>query len=125
MPQIGWFEILVIVILAILVIGPKDFPVMIKKVGNWIGSFKRYFAVKINADRYLELDLPTYKKLKKQSSNWTWELWNCFNIQWTLTGDAKIVGQTNRNQVLIVEQRLKRVGLQIFLRGNYLKYYQS
>ena len=90
-----------------------------------LGSFTRYFAVKINEDRYLELDLPTYKKLKKQSSNWTWELWNCFSIQWTLTGDAKIVGQTNRNQVLIVEQRLKRVGLQIFLRGNYLKYYQS
>jgi len=44
MPQIGWFEILVIVILAILVIGPKDFPVMIKKIGNWIGSFKRYFS---------------------------------------------------------------------------------
>tara|TARA_B100001123_G_C15021567_1_gene911700 strand:+ start:136 stop:372 length:237 start_codon:yes stop_codon:yes gene_type:complete len=44
MPQIGWFEILIIVILAILVIGPKDFPIMVKKVGSWIGSFKRYFS---------------------------------------------------------------------------------
>ena len=43
MPQIGWFEILIVVILAILVIGPKDFPIMLKKVGNWIGSIKRYF----------------------------------------------------------------------------------
>jgi sec-independent protein translocase protein TatB len=43
MPQIGWFEILIIVILAILVIGPKDFPIILKKVGNWIGSIKRYF----------------------------------------------------------------------------------
>jgi len=43
MPQIGWFEILVIVVLSILVIGPKDFPVVIKKIGNWIGKAKNYF----------------------------------------------------------------------------------
>ena len=43
MPQIGWFEILLIVLISILVIGPKDFPVMIKKVGSWIGTIKRYF----------------------------------------------------------------------------------
>ena len=43
MPQIGWFEILIVVILAILVIGPKDFPIILKKVGNWVGSIKRYF----------------------------------------------------------------------------------
>jgi len=42
MPQIGWFEILIIVSIAIIVIGPKDFPVMLKKAGSWIGSIKRY-----------------------------------------------------------------------------------
>ena len=42
MPQIGWFEILIIVAIAIIVIGPKDFPVMLKKIGSWIGSIKRY-----------------------------------------------------------------------------------
>ena len=31
MPQIGWFEILIIVVVAILVIGPKDFPKVLKK----------------------------------------------------------------------------------------------
>ena len=43
MPQIGWFEILIIVILAILIIGPKDFPIVLKKIGGWMGSIKRYF----------------------------------------------------------------------------------
>ena len=43
MPQIGWFEILIIVVLAILIIGPKDFPIMLKKIGSWIGSIKKYF----------------------------------------------------------------------------------
>ena len=42
MPTIGWFEILIIVAVAIIVIGPKDFPFMLKKVGSWIGSIKRY-----------------------------------------------------------------------------------
>ena len=44
MPQIGWFEILVIVAVAIIVIGPKDFPYMLKKMGSIIGSIKRYVA---------------------------------------------------------------------------------
>ena len=44
MPQIGWFEILVVVVLAILIIGPKDFPIVIRRIGNWTGSIKRYFS---------------------------------------------------------------------------------
>ena len=44
MPQIGWFEILLIVVVSILVIGPKDFPIMLKKIGSWVGSIKKYFS---------------------------------------------------------------------------------
>jgi sec-independent protein translocase protein TatB len=44
MPQIGWFEILIIVAIAIIVIGPKDFPFVLKKIGSWIGTAKRYIA---------------------------------------------------------------------------------
>ena len=44
MPQIGWFEILLIVVVSILVIGPKDFPIMLKKIGSWIGTIKKYFS---------------------------------------------------------------------------------
>ena len=42
MPTIGWFEILIIVAIAIIVLGPKDFPIMLKKVGSWIGTTKKY-----------------------------------------------------------------------------------
>jgi len=44
MPQIGWFEILVIVVLSVLIIGPKDFPIVLRKVGGWISSIKNYFS---------------------------------------------------------------------------------
>ena len=42
MPTIGWFEILIIIGIAIVVLGPKDFPIMLKKVGSWIGTAKKY-----------------------------------------------------------------------------------
>ena len=44
MPQIGWFELLLIIIVAIVVIGPKDFPIVLKKIGSWVGTIKRYFS---------------------------------------------------------------------------------
>ena len=42
MPTIGWFEILIVVSLAIIVLGPKDFPLMLKKAGSWISITKKY-----------------------------------------------------------------------------------
>ena len=44
MPQIGWLEILAIVIIAILVLGPKEFPVALKKIGSYIGKLKNTFS---------------------------------------------------------------------------------
>ena len=40
MPQIGWLEILSVVIIAILVLGPKEFPIALKKIGSYVGKFK-------------------------------------------------------------------------------------
>ena len=40
MPQIGWLEILAIVIIAILVLGPKEFPVALRKIGSYFGKLK-------------------------------------------------------------------------------------
>ena len=44
MPQIGWLEILAVVIIAILVLGPKEFPIALKKVGSYIGKIKNTFS---------------------------------------------------------------------------------
>ena len=56
MPQIGWLEILIIVSIAIIVIGPKDFPVMLKKAGSWIGTAKRYVSNIQNEVSNLEIE---------------------------------------------------------------------
>ena len=63
MPQIGWFELLVIIIVAILVIGPKDFPIVLKKIGSWVGSIKRYFSdVQRNVNEITNLEEDNKKK---------------------------------------------------------------
>ena len=65
MPQIGWFEILIIVSVAIVVIGPKDFPVMLKKVGSWIGSAKRY--VSSIQDQVSNIETEDFSKEKEKN----------------------------------------------------------
>ena len=44
MPQIGWLEILAVVIIAVLVLGPKEFPIALKKIGSYIGKLKNTFS---------------------------------------------------------------------------------
>ena len=44
MPQIGWLEILAVVIIAILVLGPKEFPIALKKIGSYVGKLKNLFS---------------------------------------------------------------------------------
>jgi len=40
MPQIGWLEIVSIIIISILILGPKEFPIALKKIGSYIGRIK-------------------------------------------------------------------------------------
>ena len=54
MPQIGWLEILSVVVIAILVLGPKEFPIALKRIGSYIGKIKN-----------------TLNKLKKEVSSAT------------------------------------------------------
>ena len=68
MPTIGWFEILIVVAIAIIVLGPKDFPVMLKKVGSWIGTAKRYMNNIQNEVSNIDIgDETNNNKIKKDS----------------------------------------------------------
>ena len=68
MPQIGWLEILIIVSIAIIVVGPKDFPLMLKKMGSWIGSIKRYVSdVQNQVSEITDNSIEDEKSIKKSS----------------------------------------------------------
>tara|TARA_B110000037_G_scaffold168864_1_gene191299 strand:+ start:241 stop:462 length:222 start_codon:yes stop_codon:yes gene_type:complete len=70
MPTIGWFEILLVVAVAIIVIGPKDFPYMLKKVGSWIGTTKRYISNIQDEMKNLDIETDdTEKPIEKLKDN--------------------------------------------------------
>ena len=69
MPTIGWFEILIVVGIAIVVLGPKDFPIMLKKVGSWIGTAKRYVNNVQNEVSNIDIDENELKEKKEEKKN--------------------------------------------------------
>ena len=67
MPQIGWFELLIIVVVAILVIGPKDFPIVLKKIGSWTRTVKKYFSdVQSNINQVTNIEENKSESLKSK-----------------------------------------------------------
>ena len=70
MPQIGWLEIVSIIIISILILGPKEFPIALKKIGSFIGRIKNTlsnFQKEVSsATQEIELDKET---LTKNSNN--------------------------------------------------------
>ena len=70
MPTIGWFEILFVADVVIIFIGPKDFPFMLKKVGSWIGTTKRYISNIQNEVADLDIDYnDTDKPIENKKKN--------------------------------------------------------
>ena len=67
MPTIGWFEILIVVARAIVVLGPKDFPVMMKKAGSWIGTAKRYVSNIQNEVSNIDIEDEKINEIKKEN----------------------------------------------------------
>jgi sec-independent protein translocase protein TatB len=70
MPQIGWLELLIIVVIAILVIGPKDFPVVLRKIGKWTTLVKKYFSdVQSNINEITNFEVKDNKKFVPKKNN--------------------------------------------------------
>ena len=67
MPTIGWFEILIVVAIAIIGLGPKDFPIMLKKAGSWIGTAKRFVSDIQNEVSNIDIDDEKTNEIKKDN----------------------------------------------------------
>ena len=80
MPQIGWSEVLVIILVAILVVGPKDLPVVVKKfvqikngIKNYVNSFQKgiddiFQEQEKDIKKIVNIDLEDENKKKKDKS---------------------------------------------------------
>ena len=72
MPQIGWLEILTVVIIAILVLGPKEFPIALKKIGsffrklkNTVSNFQRE-VTSVTDDIDIEKNITNFDQINKE-----------------------------------------------------------
>ena len=74
MPQIGWLEILAVVIVAILVLGPKEFPIALKKIGSIFGKLKNTLSsfqrevTSVTDDIDIEKNLNNQKEKNKEGN---------------------------------------------------------
>lgn len=70
MPQIGWSELLVIIVLAVLIIGPKDLPIVMKKVASSIKKVKSYVSnIQDDIEHAVDLDLENEKDKDKKNKS--------------------------------------------------------
>ena len=69
MPQIGWLEILAIVIIAILVLGPKEFPIALKKIGSYFGKLKNTISSFQREVNSVTENIDIEKDIDKKNSN--------------------------------------------------------
>ena len=82
------------------------------------GVFTRYFKKKRNELLYEELTKDQY------DNNVNTTLYIKFQLQWQLTGDRDTTFNTNRNMVLLAQQNQNLIALGLYLKEDYLKYYQ-
>ena len=69
MPQIGWLEILLIVIIAILVLGPKEFPIALKKIVSYFGKLKNTISSFQREVNSATENIDIEKDIAKENSN--------------------------------------------------------
>ena len=70
MPQIGWSELLVIVILAVLIIGPKDMHIVLKKIASSVKKIKSYISnIQDDIEHSVDVDAEIDKSNKNKKTH--------------------------------------------------------
>ena len=70
MPQIGWSELLVVVILAVLIIGPKDMPIVLKKIATSVKKIKSYISnIQDDIEHSVDVDTETDNSNKNKKTS--------------------------------------------------------
>ena len=100
MLDIGWTEILIIAVVALFVVGPKDIPKALRTVGIWVGKLRhlsREFQTTVeDAVRDTELE-EVKKQIESAKTGFTKELNESMDPKGELTGMLSGVNDTSEN----------------------------
>ena len=84
--DIGFSELLVIGIVALIVIGPEKLPRMARTVGHLAGRLQRYVA-DVKADINREIELEELRKMRDSMQNAATEMESSVNTELAKTAD--------------------------------------
>lgn len=92
--DIGFWEIFLILLLALLVIGPERLPGAARSVGHWVGKARRYIeGVKSEVEQ--EFDVTEFRKILSDQENKISELKQ--QLSTTVTTDDLLNSDANQN----------------------------
>jgi len=90
-----------------------------------LGEFQLYFAKKRNQNFYLEISKETHDQLKNSDPKIAWDLYTTISLPWDLSGEQTQTYTTNKNIVILVEEKNKWYGFTQWFKDDFLKYYKS
>lgn len=71
MLDVAWIEIAFVAVIALLVVGPKDLPVLLKSVGSLIGKFRRLYRKVIESVNTLDREVQIASgQTKAEADSW-------------------------------------------------------
>jgi sec-independent protein translocase protein TatB len=66
--DIGFWELVVIAVVTLLVVGPDEFPTVVRKIGTWVGDVRRFVsAVKSDFDREINKAEEIKQRIAKEA----------------------------------------------------------
>jgi hypothetical protein len=103
---------------------PQYNPTLPTQQNYQVGEFRRYFCKKTNEIQYIEINQETFNQLIQKNPLIEWTLYFPFFVDWKLTGDKQQVARVNRNIVLYEMKRFSLPKFNLYLKEDYIKYYQ-
>ena len=102
---------------------PKASNPLPTKADYQLGEFQRYFMLKNNESKYLEVSKKEYKKFSSKNNAVQWQSFTPISINWNLTGKESKVYTTNKNIVELYEMRTNTYGFTNYFKGKFSQYY--
>ena len=117
MLDIGWTEILIITVIALFVVGPKDIPKVLRTIGIWIGKFKsisRDFQNTVH-DAVKEAELDEVKKqIESAKTGFTKEMTETIDSEGELTDMLRgvdVVDKDDKKMFMKLFIEARQIGL--------------
>lgn len=104
---------------------PKKFTSLPTEKNYDLGEFQRYFTKKRTQNYYFEISQEDYKLLNTKNPQIQYQLYLPIVLSWRLKGTKSEIYNTNKNNVLLLEQNIPLPGFSQFFKDKFDRYYKE